>query len=200
MSQPLSLELRTATDDEIVEHWKAHGPDDAAAEEIFRRYRKRVYLWCHGYSHDVDEAVDLTQEVFIKVFGGLDGFRSGARLSTWIYTVARNHCLGRLTLQGEQWRRRLATLDGVDVPDQGVARLVRERDREGQLEVLLDRARQRMKEEELQAFVLHYRDGLAVGEITRILGCTNATGARTLIQNARRKFRRMTSGKEYPDV
>ena len=56
-----------------------------------------------------------------------------------------------------------------------------------------------MKDDELEAFVLHYRDGLGVKEITRVLGCENATGARTLIQNARRKFRRMTAGKEYPD-
>lgn len=200
MSHPLSIELRTATDEQIVEHWKVQGADDAAAEEIFRRYRKRVYLWCHGYCHDGDEAVDLTQEVFVKIFGGLGGFRSGARLSTWIYTIARNHCLGRLARHAEQWRRRLATLEGIDVPDQGFSRLVHERDRQGQLDVLLEKAQNRMKEEELQAFVLHYRDGLAVQEITRILGCTNATGARTLIQNARRKFRRMTSGKEYPDV
>ena len=48
-----------------------------------------------------------------------------------------------------------------------------------------------MEADEIEAFVLHYRERLSVGEITRTLGCANTTGARALIQSARRKFRRM---------
>lgn len=195
----MSLDHRTLTDEELVARWTDSGPRDVLADEIFRRYRKRIYLWCHGYCHDVEEAVDLTQEIFVKMFAGLESFRGGSRLSTWTYTIARNHCLGKLARQGEQWRKRLQTLEDVEVADDGFARQLRARERRGELDLLLARARTRMKEEELEAFVLHHRDGLAVKEITRILGCSNASGARTLIQNAQRKFRRLTAGKEYPD-
>ncbi len=195
----MSLDLRTGTDEELAAHWADAGPRDDLADEIFRRYRKRIYVWCYGYCHDVEESVDLTQEIFVKLFAGLENFRGGSRLSTWIYTIARNHCLGKLARQGDQWRKRLQSLDEIEVADLGAARLIRDRERRGELELLLAQARTRMKEEELEAFLLHYRDGLAVREITRILGCNNASGARTLIQNAQRKFRRLIAAKEYPD-
>ena len=57
------------------------------------------------------------------------------------------------------------------------------------LERILDAAREYMSKDELEAFVLHYREGLTVNEITKIIGCANATGARTLIQNAREEIR-----------
>jgi DNA-directed RNA polymerase specialized sigma24 family protein len=62
----------------------------------------------------------------------------------------------------------------------------------GELDRLLKSAARTMKGEELEAFVLHYRDGMTVKEISRLLKCENQTGARTLIQNARRKFGRLT--------
>ena len=197
----MSLDYRALADEELAGLLarSIDGSGEAPSAELFRRYRKRIYVWCHGYCHDVEEAVDLTQEIFIRIFTGIGDFRGGARLSTWIYTIARNHCLGQLARQGDQWRKRLLPLEKVEVPDQGVAQLLRARERQGELERLLGQAKTRMKEQELEAFVLHYRDGLAVKEITRALGCENATGARTLIQNATRKFRRMTAGKEYPD-
>jgi RNA polymerase sigma-70 factor (ECF subfamily) len=168
--------------------------DEVASDELYRRFRRRVYLWCHGYCHDRDEAVDLTQEVFIKVFTHVGAFDRRARFATWVYAIARNHCLGRLSRQGTKWRRRLATLEGFDVEDQRCTEELRQAELQGSLERVLQRARSRMKNDELEAFVLHYRDGLTVNEITQTLGCTNATGARTLIQNARRKFRRLTAG------
>ena len=198
----MSLDLRALTDEELASGFVDENPigHEQACEELFRRYRKRVYIWCRGYCHDTDEAVDLAQEIFVKVFTNRRNFDGRSRFSTWVYSIARNHCLGRLERCAERWRKRLIPLEDQDVPDDGLAHVLRDKDRMGQLDRLLDRAKTRMKDEELEAFVLHYRDGLSVKEITRALGCRNATGARTLIQNAQRKFRRMTEGKEYPDV
>jgi DNA-directed RNA polymerase specialized sigma24 family protein len=63
------------------------------------------------------------------------------------------------------------------------------------LETILAYAGGEMKEDELQAFILHYWEGLGVKEVTKMMGCKNITGARTLIQNARRKFARMIEKK-----
>ena len=197
----MSLDYRTIPDEELVAGLaEANGRrNEEACEELFRRYRQRIYIWCHGYCHDIEEAVDLTQEIFIKIFSGVQDFHGRSRLSTWIYTIARNHCLGRLERQGDKWRKRLVPLEDLEIPDHGFARLLRDSDRQGRLGRLLEQAKTRMKDEELEAFVLHYRDGLAIKEITHALGCENATGARTLIQSAQRKFRRMTTGKEFRD-
>ena len=72
---------RAWTDEELATALAGRCDGDAEdlGEELFRRYRQRVYVWCHGYCHDVDEAVDLTQEIFIKVFRSLGSFRGDAR-------------------------------------------------------------------------------------------------------------------------
>jgi RNA polymerase sigma-70 factor (ECF subfamily) len=169
---------------------------ESASAELFRRYRKRVYLWCFNIGHDRDEAVDLTQEVFIRVFNGLAGFDGRARFSTWVYQVTRNHCLSVVATRKRTWRQRLASLEGVDAADHTFADQLHQAELAGEIDQLLRAAAKLMKNDELEAFVLHYRDSLSVKEISRILGCTNATGARTLIQNARRKFKRLTESKE----
>jgi RNA polymerase sigma-70 factor (ECF subfamily) len=165
---------------------------EAAGTELFRRYRKRVYVWCFNMAHDRDEAVDLTQEIFIRAFQGLEGFDGRARFSTWLYQIARNHCLNVVGARKRQWRKSLADLEGVDAPDPGVVDQLEKMEQAGELDRLLKSAARTMKGEELEAFVLHYRDGMTVKEISRLLKCENQTGARTLIQNARRKFGRLT--------
>ena len=201
----MSREYRNATDEDLVAIL-ADGIVDEVCDELYQRYRQKIYLWCYGYTHDVDEAVDLTQEIFIKIFGAVDGFQGNARLSTWIYRITRNHCLGCLTTRGHKWRQRMLPIDDVDVADHSCSEKLRQAELAGGLDDLLDKAGRRMKTDELEAFVLHYRDGLTVKEITATLGCDNATGARTLIQNARRKFKRLiavlgdgldSTGKEY---
>lgn len=201
----MSREYSSFADEDLVAIL-ADGIVDEVCDELYQRYRQKIYLWCFGYAHDVDEAVDLTQEIFIKIFGALDGFQGNARLSTWIYRVTRNHCLGRLTTRAHRWRQRMLPIDDVDVADQSCSEKLRQAELAGGLDDLLDRAGRRMRSDELEAFILHYRDGLTVKEITATLGCENATGARTLIQNARRKFKRLIglasddpdpTGKEY---
>ncbi len=191
--------LQGLPDERLTELIKAGG-DEGACAELFRRYRQRIYLWCFRYTHDADEALECTQEVFIRIFRGLDGFAGRARFSTWAYQVARNYCLRALQQNGERWRRRLVAVDEVDVEDHRCGERLREAELAGRLDDLLSRAGTRMEADELEAFLLHYREGLTVKEITRTLGCENLTGARTLIQNARRKFQRLVRAGEDRDV
>jgi len=186
----VNTNLRAASDEELTAT-VAGQRSDAACEELFRRYQQKIYLWCYTYTHDVDEAIDLTQEIFVKIFDNISGFAGRSRFSTWVYRVARNHCLSALDVRRDHWRRRQVALDRIELVDESNAERVRKAELRDDLDVLLAAAGKRMKDDELEAFVLHHRDGLTVNEITKVLGCTNATGARALIQNARRKFQRM---------
>lgn len=185
-----------AWSDEALAARAVGGRDEPACGEIYRRYRKRVYLWCHRYTHDRDEAVDCAQEVFVRVFRGLGDFQRDAKLSTWIYTIARNYCLSLLSRRGRRWRERMETLDGCDVADSLPETQRQALEHAESLQRLLAMASHHMAPRELEAFILHYREGLTVKEITRTLECENLTGARALIQNARRKFRRLIDRKE----
>lgn len=189
-------DLRSATDETLVAILVEQG-DENACDELYGRYQQKVYLWCYSYTHDIDEAVDCTQEIFIRIFRSLGSFRGGARLSTWIYQIARNHCLSRLSNRRHQWRQRLLPIEDHDAVDHSCSDSLRDAELKGQLDHLLQAANRTMKPQELEAFVLHYRDGFTVKEITRTLGCQNVSGARTLIQGARRKFQRLIAGKEY---
>jgi RNA polymerase sigma-70 factor (ECF subfamily) len=185
----LDERLLTATDEELASAI-AVDPRDELCGELFRRYGKRVYLWCFRYTHDADEAVDLAQEVLVKVFQAIGSFAGRSRFSTWVFQVVRNHCLGELSRRRTQWRRRLHILEG-EVAEPLDAGFYERLDAAGDLDRILAAARDSMETEEIEAFVMHYHEGLTVNEITKMLGCRNATGARTLIQNARRKFARL---------
>jgi RNA polymerase sigma-70 factor (ECF subfamily) len=79
-----------STDAELVE--KCRSGDREAWEIIVRRRHSRIYNLAYRFTGRFDEAEDLTQEVFLKVYRTLHSYRpeSGA-LETWIVRVARNH-------------------------------------------------------------------------------------------------------------
>ncbi len=60
---------------------------------LVRQYQERIYWHVRRMVIDHDDADDLVQEVFIKVWKGLDKFRENAQLFTWIYRIATNECL-----------------------------------------------------------------------------------------------------------
>jgi len=191
--------IQSATDEALASEI-ARNPRDELCAELFRRYSKRIYLWCFRYTHDVEEAIELSQEIFMKIFGSIGSFSGLSLFSTWVYQVTRNHCLGELTTRRSRWRKRLHSLEeGMDAESIGQGFFDRI-DSLGDLERILEAAKSYMQTNELQAFVLHYREGLTVNEITKVLGCENATGARTLIQNARRKFGRLIQERGFENA
>ncbi|AFM40095.1 RNA polymerase sigma factor, sigma-70 family [Desulfosporosinus acidiphilus SJ4] len=62
-------------------------------EEIIERYQTGVYRTAYYYTQNVEDARDITQEIFIKVYNKLAGFKQGSAFSTWLYRIAVNHCL-----------------------------------------------------------------------------------------------------------
>jgi RNA polymerase sigma-70 factor (ECF subfamily) len=67
------------------------GGDSAAWEEIVQRYHRRIYNVCYRFAGDADNAQDLTQEVFIKMYKTLSTYDSGkGAFMTWVTTITRN--------------------------------------------------------------------------------------------------------------
>lgn len=63
---------------------------------LLRKYQKRVYWLARKMVIDHDDANDISQEVFVKVWFHLEDFRQDSGLFTWIYRIATNECLGFL--------------------------------------------------------------------------------------------------------
>ncbi len=61
--------------------------------EIVELFKNRVYGMAYKFTNNYDEAQDLSQEIFLKIYKEIDGFRFESKLSTWIYRISINTCL-----------------------------------------------------------------------------------------------------------
>ena len=83
--------MPTGTDDQLME--AARSGDDKALEELLGRHEKQVYRFGLRMCGSEEDAKEVLQETLLAAFRGIHAFRGDAELSTWLYTVARTHCL-----------------------------------------------------------------------------------------------------------
>ena len=79
------------SDAELIE--RCLRKDNTAWDPLVARYRRRIFHIAYKFTGKHDEAEDLTQEIFLKVFRSLDKFNQDADFSTWLSSVARNYCI-----------------------------------------------------------------------------------------------------------
>ena len=95
MSAAISLaSWSTRADGELVT--SALAGREAGFEELVRRYQRPIAAYVYRMVGDYDSALDLTQEVFIKVYNSLARYRSEFKFSTWIYKIAHNAAIDHL--------------------------------------------------------------------------------------------------------
>ena len=95
MSTPTALANWNAlADSELV--LSALAGRESGFEELVRRYQRPIAAYVYRMVGDYDAALDLTQEVFIKVYGSLSRYRSEFKFSTWIYKIAHNAAIDHL--------------------------------------------------------------------------------------------------------
>jgi RNA polymerase sigma-70 factor, ECF subfamily len=79
------------SDVELIE--RALSKENAAWEQLVARFRRRVFHIAYKFTGKHDQAEDLTQEIFLKLWKSLDKFNRDADFSTWLSSVARNYCI-----------------------------------------------------------------------------------------------------------
>ena len=82
---------QTATVDELIE--RCLTGDQQAWEQIVRLHRRKVFNVAYKFVGKHDEAEDLTQDIFLKIFRSLDTFDRRANFQTWLISVSRNLCI-----------------------------------------------------------------------------------------------------------
>jgi RNA polymerase sigma-70 factor (ECF subfamily) len=186
--------LKEATDSELL-HLARQRPSGKqareAASELLGRYRGHVLRWCQRYFTADEQALDVAQEVLLGAYRNLDRFEERARFPSWLFALTRNRCL-------DQLRRRslVVAVEGYEAlidpaPDQ--AANLEQVDEE---EALRRRLSEHLDPREQEAVWLRYVEGMSVEEITRTLRITSASGARGVLQTARRKLRATWPGDE----
>src|SRR6266545_261607 len=95
MSTPIAMANWNAlADGELVQ--SALSGRESGFEELVRRYQRPIAAYVYRMVGDYDAALDLTQEVFIKVYNSLARYRSEFKFSTWIYKIAHNTAIDHL--------------------------------------------------------------------------------------------------------
>lgn len=197
------------SDEEIVRAARAaqQDPDLAARhlDVLFRRYQTRVAAWCLRTNGRREEAADLAQEVFVRVYERLDTFRFESSFATWLYLVTRSVAINRSI---SNRRRDAESIDdehflapaapGPSVEEQvGRELLVRQ---------LRTAIAADLEPLEARILHLHFVDELTLAAIDQLLGLQNKSGARAYLVSAKRKLQRsfqtskITAGKENPQA
>jgi len=136
-----------------------------AFDAIVERHRRQVYQLCYRYVGNHEDAADLAQDVFIRAYKGLKGFKGQSALPTWLYRIAINVCLNRLALKTP----RSEPLDRRDRPDvrseRADATLLRE-ERAGEVRAAI----RRLPRKQRATLILRIYHDLPHEEIAAILG------------------------------
>lgn len=162
--------------------------DELAWEALVRELQGRIYALAFHYVRDPDEARDLAQEVFIRVYNRLDSFRGG-RFLPWILQLARNCCIDRLRRRkARPPAQDVAVEDGMELTDSAPSPedswLTDTRKR------LVYRALGRMSDQNREMILLKEIQGLNFQEISEMLkipiGTAKSRSNRARIELARK--------------
>lgn len=180
----------------------AEAEAEALLTAVYGRYSAAIHSYAYRLLGNRDDADDVTQEVFIRVYDRLPQLRDPARLRPWLYRIATNLCLDQLRRRSRV-RRILGIAVNID-PTEGEA------DDSGPHEVAhpgsttgidsvaerdhISQALRRMPPKYATCLVLHSAQGLSYREIAEVLGITTGAAAVRLAR-ARDMF-----GKHYEDL
>lgn len=145
-----------------------HQPEtrEAAFTAIMRKYQERLYWHVRRMVVNHEDADDLLQNVFIKVWKHLDGFKENAQLYTWLYRIATNECL---TFLEQQKKRSTVSLDDITSGLEDKLKADTEYDPK-KLTWKLQQAILQLPEKQRLVFNLRYYDEMPYEEMSQVLG------------------------------
>jgi len=154
-------------DSELVFQFKqpSSKEKELAFTGIVKKYQEKLYWHIRRMVVDHDDANDVLQNAFIKVWKGLANFREDSQLYTWLYRVATNECLTFL----EQQKKRASV--SLNEDENGLSNKVKadENFDSSKLEWKLQLAIQQLPERQRLVFNLRYYDEMPYEEMSRIL-------------------------------
>ncbi|HTU22948.1 MAG TPA: sigma-70 family RNA polymerase sigma factor [Gemmataceae bacterium] len=180
--------------------------DDAAAfAELVELYQHRLVAVMNHLVGNTDEAEDLAQEVFLRVYRARKKYRPRSKFSTWLFTIANNLALNALR---SRQRKPMVSLPAQDsgplgprpaeqmVPDRGSGPMQRLQRQE--LAAQIRRALEGLNERQRMAVVLNKFEDMNYAEIAEIMGLTTKA-VKSLLSRARMNLRAALSSYIYMD-
>lgn len=178
------------------------GQQDAFADLVFR-FRDQVYATSWHLTRNTEDALDVTQEAFIRAYNALGSYKGRSRFSTWLHRIVLN--TGIDYLRREARHRHVSTDEPLGTDEQAGGKVeasiaatqrdvVYEKELHRQVLAALDKLSSRQR----QVFFLRYFHGLDTKETADVLKCTQGSVKRHLFR-AQIRLRELLSDLRLPD-
>ena len=183
------------SDNELI--IQANSGNNSAFEELVYRYDKSVLSLALNYVHNNDDAKDIYQEVFIRVYRGLKNFEMRSEFSTWLYRIATNVCLTHKSRSKKNLQLSINEEFETDDNDSKSYELIatnREPDElalNAELGSLISDAVDSLSPKQKITFTLKHYEGYKIREIAEMLNCKEGTVKKYLfdaIRNLRKNL------------
>lgn len=180
--------VQELSDEDLVAKFRSEAGSPGAdtwINELFQRFHTRVATWCFRFTGDRESAADLAQDIFLKAYRNLDSFRGDAKFSTWLFSISRNHCVNEMRSRSVRPEETSDTLDLEVGNEDSVLTTLQKEESLRTMHALIGEA---LDETETKVMTLHYGEEITLDAVTRLLGLTNASGAKAYVVSARRKL------------
>lgn len=174
--------------------------ESEAFEALVQAHEREMYQLAHRMLHDREEAMDATQEAFLRAFRALPRFRGETSLRSWLYGITLNVCRNHLAAASRRLRERQESLTWQD--DEGEERLRPLGDPApnpertawaGELRQAIEDALAALPPDHREVVVLREVQGLDYEEMAAILGCALGT-VKSRLGRARAALRQALEG------
>lgn len=155
----------TTSDSELLLQFRNPATREQGYTAIIKKYQEKLYWHVRRIVVDHEDSNDVLQNVFIRVWNGLENFREDSQLYTWLYRIATNECL---TFLEQQKKRASVPLGDVE---NGLSNKIKA-DKyfdPAKLEWKLQLAIQQLPEKQRIVFTLRYYDEMPYEEMSRVL-------------------------------
>lgn len=175
------------SDHELIE--RSRNGDFSAFERLLLRYDRDVLSIAARYTGDADDAKDIYQETFIRVYKGLSKFRGDCSFPTWVYRIAVNVCLSHR--RSRQRRATVPLADGDDGNEPAGLDRTDERAEGSETVRRIDEAMESLSPQQRLAFSLKHYNERSIREIAEVMECGEGTVKRYLFDATRRMRERL---------
>jgi len=159
------MSLTALNDTELLIQFRDPVTKERAYTSIIKKYQEKLYWHIRRMVIDHDDANDVLQNVFIRVWKGLENFREDSQLYTWLYRIATNECL---TFLEQQKKRTTVSLSDVETGLTDKIKADQNFDA-NKLEWKLQLGIQQLPEKQRIVFQLRYYDEMPYEEMSRVL-------------------------------
>ena len=182
------MDIKNASDDDLVRA-SQRGRMETYEELVFR-HRDKIFARAFSMLRNEEEALDFSQEAWIKGWQRLKQFKRDARFSTWMTRIVINLCLDHLR---KRQRQATDSLEQIESEGGGIERRMpvetfnptREMERE-ELRNEIDKAMEKLSYEHRTVLLLHEFEGLEYKEIAKAMHCSIGTVMSRLFYARRR--------------